>query len=150
MSFWAELLSVLALLTSVVVAWLTHRESGKAQVRTAEVTTRGAVEEAAFARAEAFYTKVIERQDKELEEQAAHIERLEQAIANVKERTEMCEVDCASLRAERGYWIRTAQVLARGVHQLRQHVDPDHTDHTLVELDETVLRVLNEDLKEKP
>lgn len=123
--------AIATIIASVVaggVGLATKRSGDQANIRVSEITTRGEIEEAAFERAKAYYTDVIDRQAKTLNEQAEKITRLESRVNKCEQKVD--------------YYRRTAQRLARGVDQLRRASGRPLED---AQLDEAVLDMLSAD-----
>lgn len=117
------------------VGYLTARTSGKTQLKVAETTTRGQVEEEAFERANNINIALIDRQE-------AKIAALEERVEHLEERVEHAELEAAQAQQRADRSRQQARRLAKALYDLRHGgaqatPDPD--------LDEAVIELLGDE-----
>lgn len=111
--------TLVSTLVASLVGWLTQRSSSKSSEVIASTTTRGEIEKDAFQRAETFYKNALDRQDKEIQEQAAE-------IASLKERVTTLEAKEAALESEVAYYRRAGKRMARALFEIRRAIAGGH------------------------
>jgi predicted RNase H-like nuclease (RuvC/YqgF family) len=131
------------------VGYLTARTSGNAQVKVAQTTTRGQVEEEAYERARQALGEIIDRQEAQITGQDAKLARqekeisdLEERLEHVEERVRHAEADARQANQKAEQYRRQAQRLARALYELRHggvQAAPDPA------VDEAVIDLLGED-----
>lgn len=130
------LATVISAVVAALSAYLTQRASTKAQVITTATASRSDLEREAFERAKDFYTDTIDRQATEIHEQAAE-------LVGLAERVEKLEALAGRQRQSVDHYRRSAQRLARGLHELRLAVG-DRIPETLNEsLQEDIIEFMH-------
>lgn len=90
--------TVIAAAIGGLVAWATSRSAAKAQVRTAETTSRTDIEKEAFARAERYYAGALQRQDREITRQDEELNEVHAELTTCKHRIRDLEAENEQLK----------------------------------------------------
>lgn len=130
------LATVISAVVAALSGYLTQRASSNAQIVTSATASRSDLEREAFERAKDYYTDTIDRQAAEIHEQASE-------LVGLAERVEKLEATASVQRQRVDHYRRSAQRLARGLHELRLVVGDQIPQSLNLSLQEDIIEFMH-------